>query len=113
MDCCIDVSSNTTICVEYGRKNGAKVKKNNEKRNNSNKKENKFVLRFYNLILLPRVRDDIDEYKKLNFHLYMVKTKRSFSRTSQQTIKFIVFQGIEKSFVQTECFFQRSYPSIM
>lgn len=26
--------------------------------------------RFYNIILLPRLRDDIAEYKKLNFHLY-------------------------------------------
>lgn len=24
-------------------------------------------------MLLPRIRDDIDEYKKLNFHLYMVR----------------------------------------
>jgi len=26
--------------------------------------------RFYNIILLPRLRDDIQEYKKLNFHMY-------------------------------------------
>ncbi|KAG9260728.1 bystin [Astyanax mexicanus] len=26
--------------------------------------------RFYNLVLLPRIRDDIAEYKRLNFHLY-------------------------------------------
>ncbi|XP_013106384.1 bystin [Stomoxys calcitrans] len=26
--------------------------------------------RFYNLVLLPRVRDDLAEYKKLNMHLY-------------------------------------------
>lgn len=26
--------------------------------------------RFFNLVLLPRLRDDIDEYKKLNYHLY-------------------------------------------
>lgn len=26
--------------------------------------------RFYNIILLPRLRDDISEYKKLNFHMY-------------------------------------------
>ena len=26
--------------------------------------------RFYNIILLPRLRDDINEYKKLNFHMY-------------------------------------------
>ncbi|KAH7724645.1 Protein BYN-1 [Aphelenchoides avenae] len=30
----------------------------------------KMCQRFYNLVLLPRVRDDIDEFKKLNFHLY-------------------------------------------
>ncbi len=27
--------------------------------------------RFFNLVLLPRIRDDISEYKRLNFHLYM------------------------------------------
>ena len=26
--------------------------------------------RFFNIILLPRLRDDIQEYKKLNFHMY-------------------------------------------
>lgn len=26
--------------------------------------------RFFNIILLPRLRDDINEYKKLNFHMY-------------------------------------------
>lgn len=26
--------------------------------------------RFYNLVLLPRIRDDLAEYKKLNMHLY-------------------------------------------
>lgn len=26
--------------------------------------------RFYNIVLLPRLRDDIAEYKKLNFHMY-------------------------------------------
>ena len=31
--------------------------------------------RFYNLVLLPRVRDDISEYKRLNFHLYMALKK--------------------------------------
>lgn len=38
----------------------------------------KMAQRFYNLILLPRVRDDIDEYKKLNFHLYMALRKALF-----------------------------------
>jgi len=31
--------------------------------------------RFFNLILLPRVRDDIAMYKKLNFHLYIALKK--------------------------------------
>ena len=34
--------------------------------------------RFYNLVLLPRVRDDIAEYKRLNFHLYMALKKSLF-----------------------------------
>lgn len=34
--------------------------------------------RFYNLLLLPRVRDDISEYKRLNFHLYMALKKSLF-----------------------------------
>lgn len=34
--------------------------------------------RFYNLVLLPRVRDDISEYKRLNFHLYMSLKKALF-----------------------------------
>jgi essential nuclear protein 1 len=36
----------------------------------------KMAQRFYNLVLLPRIRDDINEYKRLNFHLYMVFTSR-------------------------------------
>jgi len=35
----------------------------------------KMCQRFYNLILLPRLRDDIDEYKKLNFQLYQALLK--------------------------------------
>jgi len=31
-----------------------------------------YVFRFFNLVLLPRVRDDIAEYRRLNYHLYMV-----------------------------------------
>ncbi|UJR35992.1 hypothetical protein I4U23_028732 [Adineta vaga] len=38
----------------------------------------KMAQRFYNIILLPRIRDDIDEYKKLNFHLYMALRKALF-----------------------------------
>uniref|UniRef100_A0A914VFM0 Bystin n=1 Tax=Plectus sambesii TaxID=2011161 RepID=A0A914VFM0_9BILA len=35
----------------------------------------KMCQRFYNLLLLPRIRDDIEEYKKLNFHLYQALRK--------------------------------------
>ena len=34
--------------------------------------------RFYSLVLLPRIRDDINEYKRLNFHLYMALKKALF-----------------------------------
>ncbi|XP_067125539.1 bystin [Centruroides vittatus] len=43
----------------------------------SNLKE-KMAQRFYSLILLPRVRDDIAEFKKLNFHLYQALRKALF-----------------------------------
>lgn len=35
----------------------------------------KMAQRFYYLVLLPRIRDDIAEYKRLNFHLYMALKK--------------------------------------
>jgi len=38
----------------------------------------KMAQRFYNIILLPRIRDDIDEYKKLNVYLYMALQKALF-----------------------------------
>ena len=34
--------------------------------------------RFLNLVLLPRIRDDIGEYKRLNFHLYAALKKALF-----------------------------------
>jgi len=34
--------------------------------------------RYYNLVLLPRVRDDISFYKKLNFHIYEAVMKSVF-----------------------------------
>lgn len=43
----------------------------------SNLKE-KMAQRFYNVVLLPRVRDDIYEYKRLNFHLYQALRKALF-----------------------------------
>ena len=33
---------------------------------------------FFNLVLLPRIRDDISEFKRLNFHLYMALKKSLF-----------------------------------
>ena len=38
----------------------------------------KIAQRFYNLVLLPRIRDDIAEYKRLNFYLYMALKKALF-----------------------------------
>ncbi|XP_030830794.1 bystin [Strongylocentrotus purpuratus] len=38
----------------------------------------KMAQRFYNLILLPRIQDDIAEFKRLNFHLYMALKKALF-----------------------------------
>lgn len=43
----------------------------------SNLKE-RMAQRFYNLVLLPRIRDEIAEYKRLNFHLYMSLKKALF-----------------------------------
>ncbi|KAJ8871151.1 hypothetical protein PR048_027456 [Dryococelus australis] len=38
----------------------------------------KMAQRFFNLVLFPRVRDDIAEYKRLNFHLYQALRKALF-----------------------------------
>ena len=38
----------------------------------------KMAQRFFNQILLPRVRDDIDYYQRLNFHLYQAIRKALF-----------------------------------
>ncbi len=38
----------------------------------------KMAQRFFNLVLLPRVRDDIAEFRRLNFHLYMAVKKALF-----------------------------------
>lgn len=38
----------------------------------------KMAQRFFNLVLLPRIRDDISEYKRLNYHLYMSMKKALF-----------------------------------
>ncbi|CAB4055546.1 ENP1 [Lepeophtheirus salmonis] len=38
----------------------------------------KMTQRFYNCVLLPRIRDDIDTYGRLNFHLYQALRKALF-----------------------------------
>ncbi|XP_071142965.1 bystin-like [Mytilus edulis] len=38
----------------------------------------KMAQRFFNLVLFPRIRDDIAEFKRLNFHLYMAVRKSLF-----------------------------------
>jgi len=43
----------------------------------SNLKE-RMAQRFFNLVLLPRVRDDLDNYNQLNFHLYQALRKSLF-----------------------------------
>ncbi|XP_076082758.1 bystin-like isoform X2 [Mytilus galloprovincialis] len=38
----------------------------------------KMAQRFFNLVLFPRIRDDIAEFRSLNFHLYMAVKKSLF-----------------------------------
>ena len=38
----------------------------------------KMAQRYFNLVLFPRIRDDIGEYKRLNYHLYMALKKSLF-----------------------------------
>ncbi|EDV20462.1 Bystin [Trichoplax sp. H2] len=54
------------------------------------------VQRFYNLVLLPRVRDDIAEYKRLNYHLYMqIKPDHYFQALKKALFKpSAFFKGI-------------------
>ena len=40
--------------------------------------KNFLIYRFFNQLLLPRVRDDIDEYQRLNYHLYQALRKALF-----------------------------------
>lgn len=40
--------------------------------------KDKMAQRFFNLVLLPRVRDDLAEYKRLNFHMYQAIRKSLF-----------------------------------
>ena len=43
----------------------------------------KMAQRFFNLLLLPRIRDDIDTYQRLNFHLYQALMKALFKPGKQ------------------------------
>jgi essential nuclear protein 1 len=56
----------------------------------------KMAQRFYNLVLLPRVRADIQENKKLNFHLY-----ESIRKTIYKPAAF--FKGILLPLVDSGC----------
>lgn len=58
--------------------------------------------RFYNLVLLPRVRDDIDEFKRLNFHLYQALRKAMFKPAA--FFKGIVLPLCEVCANSTGCF---------
>uniref|UniRef100_A0A2K5IGH9 Bystin like n=1 Tax=Colobus angolensis palliatus TaxID=336983 RepID=A0A2K5IGH9_COLAP len=60
----------------------------------SNLKE-RMAQRFYNLVLLPRVRDDIAEYKRLNFHLYMALKKALFKPGA--------WPGVGNCYIITKC----------
>ena len=48
----------------------------------------KAAQRFYNLVLLPRVEDDINEEKKLNYHLYMALKKALYKPVSCVTCHY-------------------------
>lgn len=52
--------------------------------------------RFYNLVLLPRIRDDLSEYRKLNAHLYNAMRKALFKPAA--FMKGIILPLLEVSF---------------
>lgn len=62
----------------------------------SNLKE-KMAQRFYNLVLLPRIRDDLAEYKRLNFHLYQALRKALFKPAA--FMKGILLPLLEVSYI--------------
>ena len=43
---------------------------------------NKMAQRYYNVILLPAVQNNINRYKKLNYHLYMAVKKAMFKTSA-------------------------------
>ena len=57
----------------------------------------KMAARFFKLVLLPRIRDDIEEYKRLNFHLYQALRKALFKPGSfMQGLVFPLLEVSEK-----------------
>lgn len=56
----------------------------------------KMAQRFFNLVLLPRVRDDIAQYKQLNYHLYMALRKALFKPAA-------FFKGILIPLCESNC----------
>lgn len=52
--------------------------------------------RFYNLVLLPRIRDDLGEYRKLNAHLYRAMQKSLFKPAA--FMKGIILPLLEVSY---------------
>lgn len=61
--------------------------------------------RFYNLVLLPRIRDDLCEYRKLNAHLYRALGKSLFKPAA--FMKGVILPLLEVSvlFILVLCFF--------
>ena len=51
---------------------------------------------FYNLVLLPRMRDDISQHKRLNHHLYQAAKKALFKPTA--FIKGILLPLVQVSY---------------
>ncbi|GAB1610834.1 bystin-like [Argonauta hians] len=56
----------------------------------------KMAQRFFNLVLLPRIRDDIAQYKQLNYHLYMSLRKALFKPAA-------FFKGILIPLCEADC----------
>ncbi|KAF1761696.1 hypothetical protein GCK72_009952 [Caenorhabditis remanei] len=60
----------------------------------------KMCQRFYTLVLLPRLRDDIDEFKKLNYHLYQALCKAIYKPSA--FFKGLILPLLEVSSVLTK-----------
>lgn len=56
----------------------------------------KMAQRFFNLVLLPAVQDDIRDNKKLNFHLYLALKKSLYKPAS-------FFKGVLLPLCESRC----------